>query len=678
MKKNTKAALVLLILAVILIALFYQGGRPMKIVAITQCWVEQTGHIEGGYWLNSSWRILAINDITGGSVSLLKFNRTLVDQWGANWCLENNIEPTARIDITLTPLQPYWTLPTVLRPYRVYPTVYATYWDFVNDRAIKDTGVSIPPLDTSCYVFSPEDPGSWETHTPFLVEVNKINGSNPFIWNNNGEAIDTGGGTGIVVAENPNDAAEILRIYDLGTLHTDYSAGPPFTHVVVFDEANAFTYNPNLIRDMQYDTDTSTGEWLNDHSYSAYWFGGGSYYTEPPGWHETGNRIARWDDDGSPAHYITPWLSPMDPLASEAWWPGITEDYKDGLYQRDNPVAADLFSDNPDTWSGEHEGIGRSLVNYLSDIRSYQRQLLDTWGQGVSIESDGRLKVNMPYGAASSVILIEVSTELADAIVIQEKVTNPQIINCVWESNQDTFSEISNYDVAEVRVRQDEPDITGAVFVRAKLSPIDIPALLDYTQLQRQMAYGDTYDFRFTLTNNNPGSATMHGTITFEAFNINGEITSTAALTFSLPPKGPVTRLTVFTVDRDEPSRKLSGVPITIEYGLDTDFAYTDEGSATFDLDTYQGNVLVYANETELYEGMTATPYVQSGPNTVTLELKRKGADDDETNWVLIAMVVLAVALASAIAYGIYKSKKSPKSAATKKRRGERAGVIYI
>lgn len=647
-QKRTCGAI--LLLALLLIGLVYFLGLPLfpaTIISITQCNVEQTGHVgENNQWSGSFWNIFAVNDISASQVSLLKFNKSLVDSYGANYILTQNVEPTARIDITITALQPYFTLPTVIRDYIVYPKTYGTDISFLGggQKAEKVPERTIPQLTARCYVFSPQDPGSWEQHTPFHIKIQKVNGSNPFTWE---QTLDTVGGTNTVVCTNPADSSEAIMIKDLGVLGTSWQAGPPFSHVVIIDQYHAFVYDSNLIKDLCYDTSLTTGQKLNDYSYSQYWFGGGDYYLDDAGGGYL-DHLGRWPDDHSPGFYTADgvaWLTHADQ------WPGQKEEGEWNV-----PIAADIFNDNPDTWSYIHQGIGKSLVNYLQNIRNYEYQNLDTWSQGASIQGDGKLRVNLPYGAASSVVQIRVSTEIADAVVVKEQITNPQITKSVWLSNQGSDVTIPDHDTAVVSVRQDEPDVMGGVFVTATLSPADIPALLDFTQLQKQMSYNENYDFKFTLTNNNPGTTTLDGTITFEATNANGEVCSTSSLTFSLPPKGVVTRLTVLTVDKEIKIR-INGIPITVEYGTESQFGYTDRGEVSFDLGAFTGTATITAAETTAYKGATVNPPLNSGPNTVTLELERIGTPPPPNYWLWIVIGIIVAATAVAIAL-VWKKKK--------------------
>jgi len=663
-KKNSMWVILLLGLMVIFLWLSGMYAVPGTIISIDQLYVEQVGYVgPNNEWSGSFWVIIALNDVEGSQVSLLKFNQSLVDQYGANWILDNNVEPQAEINIKMTALTPYYTLPTTRRVYQVYPEVSGTFFRETYDRYFPDDSVKIDALEASAYVFSPEDPGGWEQHTPFVIEVQKVTGENQFVWS---DTVDTIGGTITTVCENPQDSSEKIMIKDLGKLGTGYTE-PPYDHVVVFSSQIAFQYDSGIIRDISYDTNTATGVKVNDYSYSQYWFGGGDFYTAgyPPVY------IARWHGDypyqeradfSPTGGYDQIPMSGVDKFVNTNNWPGWEEYEAEFMNFGTKPVPGDVFQDNPDTHSAKHNDIGRGVVGFLEKCRDYQRQNLDTWGQGVEILGDGRLKVDMPYGAASSFVEIRVSTEMADAIVVLEEVTKPIITSCVWLSNSGTDARISEDDIASVVVKQDQPDVTGAVFVRAIKEPIGVPLSLDFYQQQRQMSYGEEYDFRFIATNNNPGSASVFGKLRFEALNSNGEVVSTAELTFELPPKGPMTTLTIKTLDNDT-LIGIEGIPVSILYSVHSDFDYTSgTGSITFDLGSYTGNVYIQTLATDTYLSNNATTIVNPGDNYFEILVYKSapvnGNGGPDWWWLILVSAIITTVVGVAM-YAVGRRKKS-------------------
>jgi hypothetical protein len=658
-KKLAAVLLIVLLGAAIYSFRIYQG---LTWWSISQFYVEQTGYVDpSNYWSGSFWVMIGSTDIEGNHVGLVQFNQTLVDEHGANWCLNNHIEPQAEIDIKVTALQPYFTLPTHRDVYMVYPQTISTYWSSTYNKFRGDTSHSVPELDAPVYVFSPADAGTWEEHTPFLIEISKTKGEKQFVWS---QTIDTIGGTQTVICANPLDSDEQIMIKDLGTLGTGYSSGPPYTHIVAFSSQKAFVYDSSIINDIKYDTNTATGQKLNDYSYSQYWFGGGAYYKQ-----SNLIPIARWSgswpfderNDWSPSAGLDqPPSQAGTKLAMSADWPGW-ETYEvspvaDGRY----PITGDLFVDNPNTFSARHNEIGRGLVGFLERYRGHVVQNLDTWGKGVEITSEGKLKVNMPFGAASSVIEVRVSTEMADALVVKEEITKPIITKYVWLSNQGTTTKISDKDVAEVTIRQDQPDVTGACFVKASITPYNAPAALDFSQQQRQLGYGETYAFKFTLTNNNPGTVSVPGTLTLEALNSNGQVTSTATLYFELLPKGPSTTLTVKCID-NATKAGVAGIPVTIGYPAHSGFDYTDgSGMVTFALGPYVGSVYVQTQAANLYLAANTTTTVKAGDNLVTLLLYRgsQPPEKKETDWTLLFALVVISIVATEIAVIFVASRK--------------------
>jgi hypothetical protein len=511
------------VLVFVLLSLLIATPGHAAPLAISSIYIEPTGYEDPSTheWKGSYWVITATTN-TKEEYLLYQFNETESGSFGQNKIDNKTIVPTATIKITITPRQPYWEIPLKKRPYMVYPETYGTDIHVLTKDTWKVKEISVPAL----YANVLESYGYWVKHTPFKITVEKI-GSKPFTKTID---IDTIGGTETVVMTNPADTLEKLMITNLGQLDTGYSS-PPFSMITVFNKTGEFImFNGEDVRKaIQYGRNETSG--VYDNCYAFYWFGGGNIHRTKQGY-----EVQYWPEDNSPAHYIIR----QDPLGRKYNSP--VEDYDfPGSYRADYwdrfgfriyrilPIPADIFNDNLTT----NPTPGRSLVAFLNESVSPEINP-DVWYAGCEIVSIGeslKLRINLPFGATSSLITIRASTELADSIVYQPIVGNGKIEQAFWDSTKTTKSSIKDNDIAVLKVKQyasKASKITVTPSIPANV-PVSVSPLMDSAIVDPNSMHA----FQFEIRNLGP-QVNQSSTVTFTITNDLGTVTDTVTLDFNL------------------------------------------------------------------------------------------------------------------------------------------------
>lgn len=489
-------------------------------LAISTVYIEPTGYEDPltHEWRGSYWVITALAD-TKESFLFYKFNETQVNLYGQNKIGEKTIVPQATIKITITPKKPYWEVPLKTNRYMVYPKTYGTYfnyWNFMHKVFGPDKleDIFVPQLYVDTLEFDSD--AAWTLHTPFDVTIEKI-GDKKF---SKTVSIDTIGGTKIVTVENPYDNSEKLMVTNLGKIITGY--GQPSISSILIIGDTAFEKSNDLLKAIDYKRaiDYVTHTRLTQENYAFYWFGGGRYKSE--------NRydVLFWPDDCSPAHYCKKELNYYS-LVEEEDFPGsYRQDGPNPWDQRAIPIAADIFNDNPSTIPH-----GLSLVNYLIYKAKFNPLGLDLWKEGWDITSDNKLRIYMPMAAASSLITIKISTELADSVVYQPIVANGKVEQAFWNSTKTTNTVILDKDMAVLKIRQYAAQ-PSKITVTPSISqnvPISVSPQMDSAIVNP----GAVHTFQFEIKNLGT-QANQSSTITFTITNDLGAVTDTITLNFEL------------------------------------------------------------------------------------------------------------------------------------------------
>jgi hypothetical protein len=412
---STLTVFFLILITSILLIIPVGKSAPL---AVSNIYIEPTGYEDPSTqeWRGSFWIVTAIAN-TEENFLFYSFNETETSLYGQNKIGDKTIVPTATIKITITPRQPYWEIPLKAKSYMVYPKTYGAYFDYLNpwykfNGPDKIHDVFVPQLNVDVLECDIDD--VWTLHTPFEIKVEKI-GQNSFTKT---IQVDTVGGTNIISIANPADNLEKLLIADLGKISTGYGQ-PSLTKILIINKSIAFEKTDDLLKAIDYTRaiDRKTLTILTQENYAFYWFGGGNYKSE--GKYD----VLFWPDDGSPAHYCKKLGGSYCSLVEDGDFPGSCR-VDTGFMNKDQhvyPIAADIINNNPST-----NPPGLSLVNYLR-TKIAQPLNLDLWRNGWTITADNKLRIYMPTGAASSLITIKISSELADSVVYQPIVANGKV-----------------------------------------------------------------------------------------------------------------------------------------------------------------------------------------------------------------------------------------------------------
>jgi hypothetical protein len=162
-------------------------------------------------------------------------------------------------------------------------------------------------------------------------------------------------------------------------------------------------------------------------------------------------------------------------------------------------------------------------------------------------------------------------------------------------------------------------------------------------------------------------------TFTYTVTNENGDVTAqkTLQLTF-IHGLGPHTTLTITAIDGST-QQVIPAALIQCTYGVNNEDIQTgstsnNDGSITFDLGTYTGQVQVTASAAGRFQNQTQTVTANEGANTATFYMTPElgistTTQNNQTNWVLygaIAIVVAVMIVGVLAAYSVRKKKNKP------------------
>lgn len=520
MMRHLESVMILVLILSFLVIIPGKAG----ILGVSSIYIEPGGIEDPSTreWKGSFWVITATTD-TKESYMLYKFNQSQSECYGQNEIEDKTIVPTAEIEIRITPKQPYWERQLENKSYLVYPRTYGTYRDFWK-QVSKLSEDYVDPLWAE--VLQCESDVSWVLHTPFDVTIKKT-GASSFTRT---ETIDTFGGTESKIIDNPADNSEKLMIAELGKLGTGYGQ-PSVGSVLTFNETIAFTKTDQLVKAIEYGKDRDTGEIIQDENFAFYWFGGGSKYLA---YGDTGARdeeVLYWTDDQSCMHALRYGLEPLadNRLLVDRDFPGSYRDDPGGLFagQKIKPIEASILTNNSNT----DPQPGLSLVSYLKNKAKFDTVNLNIWNEGFVITSDYKLQIYLPSGAASSVISMKISTELADSVVYQPLVGFGKCEQIFWESTKAASSVIGNNDTAVLKIRQHSTE-TSKITVKPSI-PTGVLAAVTPLMDSAIVDPNSVHTFQFKVTN--LGTQTNQtSAVTFAISNDLGTVTDTTSLEFEL------------------------------------------------------------------------------------------------------------------------------------------------
>lgn len=475
-------------------------------------------------WRGSFWIITATTD-TKESYMLYRFNQSQSENYGQNEIDGKTIVPTAEIEIRITPRQPFWERQLEPESYLVYNRTYGTHRDYLTKQVSKLLGDSVPPLFAD--VLQCESDAVWILHTPFDITIKKT-GDNPFTKT---ETIDTFGGTDSIVITNPDDNSEKLMITTLSKSETGYGQ-PSMNRILIFNETIAFEKTTPLVKVIEFGKN-SAGITISDECFAFYWFGGGPDYLAIGDEGKRDEEVLYWEDDHSCMHAYRWGLGfPLgkNNLLTDGDFPGSYRDDPGGIFpeQEIKPIPAKILTDNNST-----NPPGLSLVNYLVEKAGFGTMNLNAWNEGWDITSNYKLRIYLPNGAASSLITMKISTELADSVVYRPLAGDGRIDQFFWDSTKTTKASIVDTDMAVLKVKQwasnsSKVTVTASVPVN---TPVSITPQKDAAIIEPMGVYTSNFE-----VSNLGVDAKQDINVTFTVTNDLGTVTDSVVLELELLP----------------------------------------------------------------------------------------------------------------------------------------------
>jgi len=626
-----------------ILVMYYGVSLPqMALLSVSKIYVEPTGWEDPSTheWKGSYWVVLATTS-TRETVSFYQFEYQFDKSETEKYYADNEINgkklvPQATIKITITALQPYWQANLKKVPYTVFPKTYAMGMNKILRQPYKISDVYVDAFTVQTWELN----GAWEHHSPFKIKIEKEGKEDSWVMEKTVDLVGTASTVPIVFSKN----GETLQLQLQGQLETGYGQ-PTWSDLVIFSDKHIFVGSEKLRSVIRYDKD--------DLSYSNYWFGGGNYYVahrdpDTGTYYPNANwKVLRWKDEPkSPAHYF---LDEFDILPTLQIVYPVWGDEFPGVYRSDtltdyivHPVKPkDAFTVGVSTTPS-----AKSLVQYLAEPPcSFTKVDLNRlWNRGYEITQDNKLKIWQPVGSVSWLYTLKISTELADTVVYQPAAGKGEITSIKWATSGTTSASIGDKDMALVSVKQLSTEESRLTVVPS--APSNIPIKITPTSDSKIIAPNDEKIFTFQVENLGT-SEEVKGEIIFAVMNDLGTVTDKKSLNYILTPISvQETILTVYTVDA-ETKVKVSGISVSIQYGISSQQKVTAGGSAVFSLGGYQGNVQLATLETSQYESVSKSISVSSGQNTMFLELPPRGAAIPpwlqwlQENWMIVAMIAI-------------------------------------
>lgn len=534
------------------------------------------------------------------------------------------------ITVKITPLKPYYQRALVRESVNVYPATGSYIQNKITSQG--QWASSVDKLDVSYLSFS----GPWELHTPFRVQVLK---NNVQIVE---KTFDTMGATQAVELVNPSDNSEKVIVKDLGKLSSGYGQPDYGGDLIFFSGDTVFRKTSTLMNAIKFDG--------ADYCYANYWFGGGSIYKSP-----FYGEVVRRAPDNSPGHYIRT----SDVLQSNQ--PVADSDFP-GSYRADDSWNFKVHALSASVFSDAHGG--KSLINYLKDVRHETvigTNTLNHYNSGFEITSDSKLKVYLPYKAASSLITLQISSELADTVVWEPPVSDIRLSSVSWVGGNSQIGDSAQLKV----VLQQFSSVTSTATVTVSYgSGHPIQTTPSSTGVTLGSGESTTVYFQFT---NTAADALTNGNAVVNVYDEFGKLADTKSVGYTLVPRATgSTSLSVFAVNK-ETNEAISGLTIVCKYGENSPTQITSSGSCSFDLSGYQGPVTVSSVETLTYKAASVAKDISEGINTVYLFVEPHGYVDPEgdVDWFMIALIfaiiVSVVAVVGVVATKQGKGKRGRK-----------------
>lgn len=625
----------LILLGLVIVLAMLSLSLPFTIFSVSKVEIDPQGYIDPATneWKGSFWIVTMTADVADQVAGIKLINPTgepgntyIETDDGTKAYADDTLAtgervvPQSTITIKIDPLKPYWERPLEIQSGQYASEAWGGWVNVAQYGRTTESSTALP------YVHKKWGTGSWTQHTPFEVSVLKND-----IPIGPAVTIDTIGGT--EVRRIPETGEEHIYLTNLGKLQTGYGE-PQLGEILYFSSDYIFRADTTSENYIKYDAGQSPAydaeQWGSPYTvygvdaYSVYWYGYG-----------------RWEQDSTPAPYTHSGL--VDGSTIGGW----NTVQVDAFTWRDDPITPVVFPGDKTPEMGNF----MSLMEWL-DSKSVSRVAMPQWLDSLEITENDWMRLYMPYGAASSLITLKISTELADTIVWQ-----PQVANFDITAFPD-LGDISDRKTSSITVTCLEGAGSGTITFNT--NPENLPISLDPPVIGTgSMSAGDVKTFNYEILNLGIADDTA-GTITGTIKNSLGTTTDTATASFTLLQKtGSETILTVKTIYQGDKS-PITGIVINIEYAEQSKSGLTDtsgQGVITFSLGSYSGDVRITSASTATYRPKELTVQVTAGKQT-TIILELYKFSENPFDWTQFLPWVLLIGVTVPVVFFMYKKRR--------------------
>jgi len=666
MSQNQWVALGLIVLLVGAVY-YFRGYLPLSTggnLAVSQIYIDplRPGSEQSGLWVGGHWVVLTTTYTAYGQHCFYQFDKAQVDKYSQGNTTNKGpagqiLLPAANIQIDVTVGQPY--LQSHLIEYdnmKVLPSTYGVHYSLISDdyyfKEYKtyDNGVwnkhfdgPIPEQDVT-YWRSMND---WVAVVPLTITAWKYgaDGSAIALLGPGGSTIyhtvATGSGALLPFSfSNPDNPAETVGFQLQGQLGSGII--PSIGHFFILRSPDyIFSDAQDIESYIKFSASTTDRRaFVND------WFGQ-QWYTH---------------NDGS---IYLDYNGLTDEWDQTTGYPGCGS-FESGVFdvwKYPNKVTYDqlMYSGTPYTVAS---GRPSSLAKYLASVKGAPltaTQINPYTGQFTVDTANKVMTLPLDQNSYLWLYTVDISTELADTYVWRPSYTTGAIQSAVWMSGQTVpHIPVGGSDTMNIAVKN-TGTYTGALTLKFAKNPTNAPlAVNDFTVA---LGAGETRIVPVPVTN--LGTATeVDAHITISLWNANNEHQGNDfTLECILSPSGGTnTFLTVVTQNKD--GLYVSGIAVTVTFGINSVSELTSNGARTFDLGLYTGPVTVTTAETDVYWNTQVTFTVVTGSNTYPIILTKKGEPQQYTLLIVIAVLAITALIGAAVVMQ-RKAKKSPTAGST-------------
>lgn len=728
--KMKKPMIAVAIIAIILISTILYT-TTLVVASIDQVWLHERGIGESGEELTQGfWRITATT--LNADLQFINFDDDLAEQYKISDSYPTDVQITGAIDFGVYQNKnPYWYIPVIkVATIEVTPEIYgyksiggiqptsnlnnfeklSTHSESVSVDIFKldlSQKELIVPFGAGATKSEGENAGSLVTDHPNAVRYDNEYGTY-FEFELSFKDITEGELTSIINWYNPEDeteTAEMTLHWNVGGLEYDWTKEYIFVTgenggIIQNNVFNSYDYN-NIRQLLDHTLD-------NDWSFMNYYYGGSSVYDGDnpyPILSNMDNIMYQQSDLPTPIvlYYrndlgdYSPVPVPQYQFLTEGYLPGtsqIEDTYKYPGWFTPSPTNNEgMVITSPDWYKYRlaqtptiyndrttNKPSGLSICNYLAatsvNIASGTKPIVitrenpDVWGASngdFGSIPDG-FRCNLPLGARTWFYTLDISTELADTVVVTENHIDVEITE--FKIDRESISAGSEA-IITATLKNNSPYM-GTVSHGITI-PSELTSTMSVSGGAGALLFTAGQSQQVTLKIKNTGNLIeeIEKSLIYKVTNTEGRITDSETFTINfevgLGVQDTVLEATVINADTNDP---IDGITIKVFYGPEGDDmkqASTVDGVAIVELGTVTGSALIHVIDSGgRYEPQQRNIVLEHGVNQEIFELvvSMDGFNIDvpfpveEMNWELVLVIIILSVTSISVAY-IVKGRKN-------------------